>query len=380
VAIADALDGFAARPTDRVALGLALARVRALRGLAALRDLPPLSDVVDAVERAAKPIELGDGPADRVQLDVFTSAARLLRRAASELRLGGNPDIGSPEAQAFAAAAGALADSGGEPDQIVPIAQLFFNDGQPDVVARAPNPPTTPAQRFRLEAVSQAEHLRRLVADARQSGFGTGRERVARELRAALRSLRSAAESFGEREIAAYLTSQDGAVAVLDAAALASLDEIAAHLASPSADRGELTRRLVELAGGGPPAPAPPAPAAPPPPAAAPTATAPTPRRTPALGAPRLPPARPRTPSGRELHAILDTGIARLGALGATPLSEPAQIVDEVLVPIETLLYRGRAALDRARELRDELRRAGVAPAPDALAELYDLLELATTE
>ncbi|HVE79721.1 MAG TPA: hypothetical protein VNA89_12690, partial [Gemmatimonadaceae bacterium] len=81
-----------------------------------------------------------------------------------------------------------------------------------------------------------------------------------------------------------------------------------------------------------------------------------------------------------QLHAILDSGIARLGALAVTPLSEPAEIVDETLVPIETLLYRGRAALDRARELRDQLRAAGRAPAPEALDELYDLLELATTE
>ncbi|HVE77762.1 MAG TPA: hypothetical protein VNA89_02820, partial [Gemmatimonadaceae bacterium] len=247
VAIADALDVYAARPADRVALGLALARVRALRGLAALRDLPPLPDVVEAVERAAKPIELGEGAPERPQLEVFASAARLLRRAASELRLGGNPDATSPEAQAFAAAAGALADTTAAADRIIPISELFFGDGQPDIIARAPNPPTTPAQRFRLEAVSQAEHLRRLVADARQAVSGVGRERVARELRAALRSLRSAADSFGEREVAAFVAAQEDAVAAFDPAALRAVDEIAAYLASPTADRGELTRRIGEL-------------------------------------------------------------------------------------------------------------------------------------
>ena len=78
---------------------------------------------------------------------------------------------------------------------------------------------------------------------------------------------------------------------------------------------------------------------------------------------------------------LAEDGIARLGELATTPLSEPVPIIDETLVPIETLLYRGRAALDRARALRDELRTSGGGP-PDreALDELYDLLELATTE
>jgi hypothetical protein len=46
-------------------------------------------------------------------------------------------------------------------------------------------------------------------------------------------------------------------------------------------------------------------------------------------------------------------------------------------VPIEQLLYSGRAALDRAREVRDALRARPGAPDPALLAELYDLLDLA---
>jgi hypothetical protein len=48
-------------------------------------------------------------------------------------------------------------------------------------------------------------------------------------------------------------------------------------------------------------------------------------------------------------------------------------------VPIESLLYRGRAALDRAVEIRDELRAAPTGN-PTALDELFDLLELARAE
>jgi hypothetical protein len=46
---------------------------------------------------------------------------------------------------------------------------------------------------------------------------------------------------------------------------------------------------------------------------------------------------------------------------------------------VESLLYRGDAALERARILRDSLRR-GENNDPDALHELYDLLDLARSE
>ena len=51
-------------------------------------------------------------------------------------------------------------------------------------------------------------------------------------------------------------------------------------------------------------------------------------------------------------------------------------------VSIETLLYRGRAALDRAREVRDVMRAApdGAAADPELLAELFDLLDLAAAD
>jgi hypothetical protein len=61
-------------------------------------------------------------------------------------------------------------------------------------------------------------------------------------------------------------------------------------------------------------------------------------------------------------------------------LAEPVAVPENDLLPMDALLYRGRAALDRAVELRDQIRRAGGAPAPDVLEELYDLVELARAE
>ena len=71
---------------------------------------------------------------------------------------------------------------------------------------------------------------------------------------------------------------------------------------------------------------------------------------------------------------MLQQGISGLGGLDRRPLSEPAP------VPITSLLYNGRAALGRAIEIRDSLRSHGGPPDPDSLAELFDLLDLATVE
>ncbi len=76
---------------------------------------------------------------------------------------------------------------------------------------------------------------------------------------------------------------------------------------------------------------------------------------------------------------MLGAGIVGLSDLDTTPLGEPLEIEDDNVVPIQDLLYRGRAALDRAIALGQALRETP-APSTDVLAELYDLLELAATE
>jgi hypothetical protein len=58
------------------------------------------------------------------------------------------------------------------------------------------------------------------------------------------------------------------------------------------------------------------------------------------------------------------------------PVPAPARGAADV-VPVEALLYSGRAALDRARTVRDALRAGSGAPDPALLDELYDLLDLA---
>src|SRR5687767_6117350 len=352
--IADALEQVIRRPGDREALNAALRHVRTLRGVAAVADVPPLPEVVDAIERAAKPMELGTVTTPNVkQLALLTAAAMLLRRISTELGGGRRPDPSSPEVRQFAAAAAALAEEAPQADHIVPIAALFHGDTGPHLVSTSANPPTTPPERFRMEVVSQAEHLKRLVADARLSKDPASRERFARELRVALRALEAAAVSFGEDRVARIARATTANAASLDPRALDSLDRLASILADPRLKAGDLTRELESIA-----QPAAPATAAP-------------------ASSPR---GRTATPTGRELKEFLDRGIETLGQLQDRPLREPTPLPDETVIPIQDLLYRGRAAVERARTLREEVRRRGGAPSQDVIDELYDLVDLALVE
>jgi hypothetical protein len=119
----------------------------------------------------------------------------------------------------------------------------------------------------------------------------------------------------------------------------------------------------------------------------------------------RLSRERARTPTGRALQALLADGIAGISPIadmtliddayvpgpvaaapapGAAPRPQPAMgspapvVPGASPVPIEALLYRGESALARARALSDVLR-GSPAPTPDALAELYDLLDLSAS-
>lgn len=432
--IAAGLELLATRPNDRDAATNVLRRVRAIRGVAGIKDVSPLSDVMAGAELVVKPLELGQGPLDADRLTFLHAAAALLRHAASALREGKPADAPSPERDAFIDALGKFEAREQNAARIVPITQLFYADSGPHVVSTSPNPPTTPAERFRLEVVSQGEHLRGIVADARRADASSS-ERVKRELRHALAALKADAESFAENEVAELIGAHFDAVKSLDYLSLNALEALAQALASPGSQGEQLASRLAELklgrtvdagigdafsptpAGAGtPPAPAPqsspiPSPtsfstmptpvitpriradagmASPmmPPPNAAPAMPHPAPAATPKPPVtPRASGSRSQTPIGshrvstpRDTMAVLDQGIDSLSSLAAHPMSDPVDLPDQPLVPIDALLYRGRAAIERAIELRDEIRKQGGAASDDNMAELFDLLDLALAE
>jgi len=73
---------------------------------------------------------------------------------------------------------------------------------------------------------------------------------------------------------------------------------------------------------------------------------------------------------------VLSAGSAHDSPASAEPTEGPGSAP----VPIETLLYGGRAALDRALEIRNEVRATGIAPPREVVDELLDLVALAATE
>jgi hypothetical protein len=88
----------------------------------------------------------------------------------------------------------------------------------------------------------------------------------------------------------------------------------------------------------------------------------------------------PRVSTPRDTMAVLDQGIQNLSHLAMQPMSDPTPLPDQPVVPIDALLYRGRAAIARAIELREEIRRVGAAPGAETLDELFDLLDLALAD
>lgn len=417
-AIAAELDAFVANPRHRRALDDALTRARTMRGVAGIGDFPPLADVADAVDRTARAL-MPDAPLSAAEVELFRSAAEVLRQTSSRLREGRPVDPRSPEIARFAHALAAMtAQSSPAPETspLVRIEELFYADQGPHILQRSAAPPVTRIQRFREEMVARAEHLRRLVADARGVGDPAGEARATRALRDALTELQTVAASFDVHQVASFfgeVAREDGLLAppILDA-----IDGGALLLIAPGESLDEIERRLAVLERSRRATPVVATPvvaphvvapqvlapeevaseevapqvvapqvsdrsvAAPPvsaPPASAPPSSAPPPMGIAAgTAVPRRPPA---TPTGRELQDLLQVGIAGFQSLDDEPLSVPARLDEDDIVPIESLLYRGQAALSRAIEARDEMRARG--HTDDAtLQEIFDLLDLAQAE
>ena len=407
------LDAVANQPTDMAQAAAALRRIRALRGVAGVRDVPGLSEAAEAAEDALHTIELGH-PLTPDRIAMLRAAAELLRAIASGIATGQHVSTSTPAYRAYLSALDALEAHERGSERVIPIADLFYNDAGPHIVEKAPNPPTTPGQRFRMEVVSLGEHLHKVIDEARRATDDIQREHARADLGKALRAIRATASSFSQMAVAQTVEGHLERTGDLTAGALDAISKFAASISPapqlpPRVEDNSVPFRMTHareaVASLGttgmhaatptpPPMPPPMAPPMAPPTIAPPVArssgqharvfaavtppapapTGPTAPPRPAAAPPMAPP--PGAPAAARDPSAMDNAIAAFDSLSGERFAEPVALPDDV-VPVDALLYRGQAALERAIELRDTLRRAGGPPAPELLEELYDLLDLA---
>ena len=385
---------------------------RSLRGSATMARQVELAELAAAIERVAAGHRDGGLAWSAAVADATVAGVDEFKRLLRNVRAWSPDD--AAKARARAAELDALLPTSrpvrGVTDRVVPIRSLFFEDGGPHLVERSPSPPITADLRFRQAARPIAEQLRALIAEARQSGETTdgARETLGADLRGTLRDLRELAESYDIQPVVALALAREEPIGRMEPRALATIDAAASALVGAAAAAGVRPGAPTPPASAAPtPVPVADRPAAPPPPSPAPPSAGPPPSavvpppRTPAAFPTRPSidgpsPATPRAasatpPTGSALRALLESSIQDLSQLGHAPIADAEPLAPPVSaptngrvaaphepVPIEQLLYRGRAAIARAREVRDALR---ARPGDQALLdELFDLLDLAEVE
>ncbi|MGH7623681.1 MAG: hypothetical protein ACREMU_15165, partial [Gemmatimonadaceae bacterium] len=345
-------------------------RVRALRGVAGVKEIVTLSDVLEAIEESSRGLETGEEALSAEGRQLLESAAGYLRELAIALRAGTDLNASSPTRDAFITAHTVWSLRDSEHDTVVPITSLFYGDDQSGVVEASSHPPTSLSERLRLEMVSLSEHLRQVLDAARTADDSAALSRVRRDLRRALRAMQLAAESFGEHELANLIERQSASADPTDRGSLATLAALATVASEPGEPGVSLESRLRHVIAGAAPKPAQPA-------RVAPAVVAPPAAASARPPAPSAPPEADHLPP---IGSLIDSSLAALESFTAQPFARPTPIPETTVVPIEALLYRGRAALDRAIEVSDVLRRAAPGSDASALAELFDLLELARVD
>lgn len=386
---------------------------RALRGAATMARQPDLASLAEALGRVGTAVQHGRLSWNAGAAEALTASVEAFRRLLRAARAWSASDAAEAHARAqrletlLGPAGHPAADAHG-PHAVVPIRALAPDDGGDHVVHRAPSPPITGDQRFRQAAVPLASALRRAIAEAKRSPArdDAARLTLGEDLRAALRDLRDLAESYDVRPVVNFCAAREAPLAALDERALETVDGAAGALiesAGATWARATPTGGMSAVGSGrnGPtPSRAQPAVPAPAPATRAETvAAAVTAAATPAASAASAASDgrdAPRPATGAALVALLETGISGMASLSASlagstqaepvdppagnpgPPHAPAPTADVggEVIPVEHLVYRGRAALARARAVRDQLRASP--PPPDAalLDELYDLLDL----
>jgi hypothetical protein len=239
--IASALDRAAhalrTAPGDREPLYNVIRRMQSLRGLAELGELAPLPEILDGIELAVGDLTRLFAPPPGVD-EVMDAAARALTRISRDVAEHGRPDPAAEESARFT---DLLLRAFAVERDVVPIESLYF-EGDTEPVSRPTSQPqfAPPEPLGPLELVSHGEHLCQsadLIAQARSA---TERDLRLYHLLGALRS--------------AAAPSTDPVAGALGIFARSAQEALAAGVASRSVDglvsrlreAGELLRGIGE--------------------------------------------------------------------------------------------------------------------------------------
>ena len=368
--------------------------IQPLRGLAALNDLPPLPDLLEGIEQAIGELSRTSptpapaaGLGDRVA-ELFQMAATSIAHAAREVAERGRPDAESAEFRRFAELLLGFTESETEPD-VVPIERV-------GTIVRRGTPPARTADRpalGRVELVSHGEHLRQAADSLERAPSATQRELRAHTLGGTFRALSAAGGGPVAERVAEFAQAAREAVAsgiavsqpVLFAGELRKAGEILSASASgdetaTAAALAAVTLALHRLAGGAPAAASAPHPQPPPPPA--PPSASPGPQETP-------PDSSDIAGSWALYQRMVGAGVgpASLDELisGTPGAPAPARVSGArqgngggaEAVDIQTLLYKGARARQRAQELRELAKRSSGDTLRAIIDEVCDLVVLA---
>ena len=189
-ALGQAAGALRSAPPARDALQGVLRRMQPLRGLAALGDLPPLPDLLEAVDRAIS--EIGRLPSTPPgAADVFEAAAKALTRAAQDVTERGLPNADAEESQQFA---NLTLKTFSMPSGAVSITTLLAEGAA--VETGSPTGPAATGTIDRVELVSQGEYLTGAADELDRARSATQRDLRLHALSASLRTL---GESAGGR-------------------------------------------------------------------------------------------------------------------------------------------------------------------------------------
>jgi hypothetical protein len=398
--IASALDRAAhalrTSPGDREPLYNVIRRMQSLRGLAELGELAPLPEILDGIELAVGDLTRLFAPPPGVD-EVMDAAARALTRISRDVAEHGRPDPAAEESARFT---DLLLRAFAVERDVVPIESLYF-EGDTDPVSRPASQPqfAPPEPLGPLELVSHGEHLCQsadLIAQARSA---TERDLRLYHLLGALRS--AAAPSTDPVAGALGIFARSAQEALAAGVASRSVDGLVSRIREAGEllrgigeadDRMLISRRLLDVAhrldrlrdetttGESPTAPDEPP-------------GEPVPIESLGFDSEIVPveslapdgPA-PEEAGGLELSFQAFGRLVREGG-AATPSLEVllGRAPEEPAVAIDTLCYRGQAALERALAVRHQLaaelnRDTSLESLQPLLQELLDLVPLALAD